>query len=273
MELTPHTHEGPMHAVSRCPDCEFAAHQYDQTGSAVVCTCGNVYAADDFRWPAAAAEEPGTGEESGERPSAPAEALGRILVDLEALGRWEAEHAASWAPRVQSSPLARLQGLAACGDAETDATSWQVRRLTDLILSPRSKVGRAARQHFVAALVRYCDETSRPEREVADPATGAAVSARLRRFLDDPRTSGHAQVMLVLRRAASPRTTWDEASRLVADQLAPAALRAAWSARVTAVTPGRPRVDPAVPSPAVARLAWGEVRLRAAIDAWEVQSA
>ena len=260
-------------AVFYCPGCETAAHLYETTGAATVCDCGRVYAADDFRWPTQATEEPAMASESGERPSAPAEALGHVLAELDALGRWEAEHAASWGTRPAVSPLARLQSLAACGDAESDATSGQVRRLTDLILSPRSKVGRAARQHFVDALVRYCDETSRPEREAVDPAAGAAVSARLRRFIDDPRTSMHAQVLLVLRRAATPRTTWDEASRLVADMLAPAALRAAWSARVTAVTPGRPRIDPTTPSPAVARLAWGEVRLRAAIDAWEVQSA
>jgi hypothetical protein len=262
-----------MTAVSRCPDCEFAAHQYDRTGSAVVCTCGRVYADEGFRWPAQATEDPAAADESGERPSPPAEALGHLLAELAALARWEAEQSASWAPRPPVSPLARLQGLAACGDAETDATSGQVRRLSDLILSPRSKVGRTARANFVDALVRYCDETSRPERDAVDPAAGAAVSAKLRRFADDPRTAEHAQVLLVLHRAATPRTTWDEASRLVADMLAPAALRAAWSARVTAVTPGRPRIDPTAPAAALWCLAWGEARLSAAIDAWEVQGA
>ena len=121
MELTPDHHEVHVIAVSRCPDCEFAAHQHEQTGSAVVCTCGRVYAPDDFRWPAQATEEPNTASESGERPSAPAEALGHLLAELDALGRWEAEHAAPWSPRSAVSPLARLQSLAACGDAESDA--------------------------------------------------------------------------------------------------------------------------------------------------------
>ena len=42
----------PSPGQPACDGCPAAMARYEATGDAVVCVCGRVYAADDFRWPA-----------------------------------------------------------------------------------------------------------------------------------------------------------------------------------------------------------------------------
>lgn len=252
-----------------CDGCLVAEQRYETAGTPTVCgDCGRVYAADDWRWPVAAPAEPATVEQ---RPP-PVDGLERLLVDLEALSAWARERSMPWVPAATVSPLARLQGQAACGAAASDATWSQVARLSSLVRDPRSKVGREARAGFVAALLRYCESTSRAASEPADPARGTAIADRVARLRALPDGDELAPVVGLLRERARRGLSWDAACVLVAE-LAPSTLRASWSARSTSVGPGRPRVDPTRPPPEAARRAWGDARLRATIDAWEVLSA
>ena len=194
-----------------------------------------------------------------------------LLADLDVVAAWERERSAPIAPRAQPSPLARMQSLAACGAASGPSSTRQVAQLESMILSPSSRFGRAARDAFVGALLRYCEATSRPDREPVDPAMAARLAHRFARLSH----TDYGPALIALRRSATPRTTWYGACGIVADACAPTETRAAWSQRSTghAGRPGRPRIDPTRPPPDVARLAWGAAHLAAAIDAWEVANA
>lgn len=114
-------------AGAYCAGCETAAHLNKRTGYAVVCVCGTVHAADDFRWP--------TG------PTEPAwwlmpspEAAARLprLVTAPATPDAATEPDASTAPLPTLSPLARA-GAAALALVPDDPELARVRMLlTDL---------------------------------------------------------------------------------------------------------------------------------------------
>lgn len=255
----------PPLGLPTCPACATASARYGATGCAVVCACGRVYAPDDFRWPAT----PDASDDAtppAKRP--PHEGLGHLLADLDVIAEWERERSAPIAPRASPSPLARMQSEAACGVAQGPTSLRQVAQLESMILSPSSRFGRAARDAFVGALLRYCEATSRPDREPVDPAMAARLAHRFARLAH----TDYGPALLALRRSASSRTTWDAACGIVADACAPAETRAAWAVRTTG-RPGRPRIDPTRPPPDVARLAWGAAHLAAAIDAWDVSNA
>lgn len=67
LDTAPHTRSAPRAGSPgdrdpaavppTCGACEAAEHRYRETGLVVVCVCGRVYAADDWRWPAAAAPQ------------------------------------------------------------------------------------------------------------------------------------------------------------------------------------------------------------------------
>ena len=255
----------PSPGQPACDGCPAAMARYEATGDAVVCVCGRVYAADDFRWPATAAL---ADDDTATAPRAPHVGLGHLLADLDVVAAWERERSAPIAPRAQPSPLARMQSLAACGAASGPSSTRQVAQLEAMILSPSSRFGRTAREAFVASLLRYCEETSRPDRDPVDPVLAARLAHRYARLAH----TDYGPALAALRRHASPRTTWDVACAIVADACATDAARASWAARPTG-RPGRPRIDPTRPPPDVARLAWGAAHLAAAIDAWEVANA
>ena len=62
LDTAPHTRSAPRAGSPgdsdpaavppTCGACEAAEHRYRETGLVVVCVCGRVWAADDFRWPA-----------------------------------------------------------------------------------------------------------------------------------------------------------------------------------------------------------------------------
>ena len=62
LDTAPHTRSAPRAGSPgegepppgqpACDGCPAAMARYEATGDAVVCVCGRVYAADDFRWPA-----------------------------------------------------------------------------------------------------------------------------------------------------------------------------------------------------------------------------
>lgn len=260
---------GAALADAGCDACTTASARYEATGTPTVCECGRVYAPDDFRWPTEPAVLLVDPDDAPPVKRAPHQGLGHLLADLDILAEWERERSAPIAPRASPSPLARMQSQAACGAAQGPSSLRQVAQLESMILSPSSRFGRAARDAFVGALLRYCEATSRPDREPVDPAMAARLAHRFARLSH----TDYGPALIALRRSATPRTTWDGACGIVADACAPAETRAAWSQRSTghAGRPGRPRIDPTRPPPDVARLAWGAVHIAAAIDAWEVE--
>ena len=241
--------------ASPCPHCPASEARFAETGCAVVCVCGAVHAPEDFRWP----EEP----EPPEEPTRPDPALlARALEELALAKRSERMRRARVAggPAEPRSSLGALQGLGS--GAAVDATRRQVEGLSRLLLAPEGKVGKRARAGFVESLVRYCEDTSRPDDEV-DWNRARVFELRLHAL----HGSEAYPVLRLLAERAGPETDWGTASSLVAYGLAPAPLLAATRVKAPGV-PGRPRCDATKPPPEAALRAWGEQRLLAALRAW-----
>lgn len=240
-----------------CPHCAASSRRFDELGAAVVCVCGVVYAAEDFRWPA---EPP----QSRSRAAEPDPALlARTLEELALARRYERLRRAQVAggPAAPRSSLGALQGNGS--GASVDATRRQVEGLSRLLLAPEGKVGKRARAGFVESLLRYCDETSQPEEEV-DWGAARAFELRLQGLHG---TEAYPALRLLAERAG-PQTDWGTAVLLVAYALAPQGLLAATRVKAPGV-PGRPRNDPAKPPAEAALRAWGERRLADSLRAWD----
>ncbi len=244
--------------MSPCPDCPATAERHAELGAPVICTCGAVFAPEDFRWPDAEPAEP-----TAPAPRQDAALLARTLEELALARRYERERRgrAAGGPREPRSSLGALQG--ASSGAAADATARQVQGLARLLLAPEGRVGRRARSGFVESLLRYCDETSGGGDESVDWPRARVLELRLQALAG----TAHSRVLRLLADGATPQTDWTAAARLVAYGLAPRELFEATRAKAPG-TPGRPRRDRAQAPPEAALLAWGERALAAALDAW-----
>ncbi|MFO0607283.1 MAG: hypothetical protein U0324_29235 [Polyangiales bacterium] len=227
------------------------------TASADACpTCGTVYLPPDD----AANDAAGDARPSRVRAPSPAP-LSEAIADVALALRWRRE-ARAVAVGSARSPLAPLQGRSS--GAETDASAATTAWLWRLVTEPSSKVGRKARAGFVDALVRHCSETSRPDEDEPDWAAARAHAVRLAAL-----ERAHREALRAVAARCRPDVAWDVACLVVADECAPAELRATWTGVYRALDgAGRPRVDRTAPPAHVAARAWGDRELRAALAAW-----
>lgn len=198
-------------------------------------------------------------EPPAERPTL---SLEEVLSDVGLALRWHREDATVCGPPSES-PLARMQGYAAMASAASGGER-QVGLLWGLITNPHTKVGRRARESFVASLLTYCERTSRPDPIDTDWTAARTLAGHLEAL--DPE---HRQTLLLVARELTPTAPWEIAALLVAHVLAPRHLRDRWSLVHRAEgRGGRPRVDATEPPPEIAALEWGDARLSAAVLAW-----
>mgnify|MGYP000851156405 CR=1 FL=1 len=215
-------------------------------------TCGTVYLPpdnDDAR-PSCVA------------PAVPLPRLADVIADVALALRWRREEREGLG-RAPDSVLARLQGRSS--GASSDATAASTGALWRLITQPNSKVGRGARAGFVDVLLRHCEETSRPDDDEPDWAAARSRAIRLAAL-----ERCHREALRAVASRCRPGVAWDVACLVVADECAPAELRASWTCvrRAEGAGPGRPRVDRLSPPPEVSARDWGERALRAAMAAW-----
>lgn len=244
-------------ALSDCDLCADSAASYAATGIAVVCVCGRVYAADDFRWPVPPSERV---ERPHEPPTASARAhLGAVLGDLAMVERYRRDRMAGSVLRAPPSILARLQGTVKPSTSDRSADSlWR------MVQDPQGRVGRAARADFVSQLVEHCEETSRPD-DAIDYDGARALAERMATGRLPPLC---VKVLRTLQREASPSTPWETAARIIGEEYAPKEVRQAWNLTVRSTGPGRPRRDVTRPPPEAERVAYGEGLLAWAIGCW-----
>lgn len=247
--------------LASLPCCRATLALVEAGGSSAACpTCGTLfYVAPDNDVHAA----------SGERASPPPPRLlplAEVIPDVALALRWRREQATGAELPRATSPLARLQGRSS--GADEDASASTTGQLWRLVRSPGSKVGRKAREGFVDALVRFCDETSRPPEEEPDWRRARVLAEQLGRL-----EAEHRAALVALARRSGPAVGWDVACLVVADECAPPALRATWTQVRRAAGVGRPRVDRTEPPPEAVALAWGRERLTAALAAWSARGA
>lgn len=240
--------------VAPCDDCSTTAALVRHTGQWSRCGCGVVFD------PVPARLEPQPVERAPDLAAARAAWPG-VLRDLAAARLWARAEAA----RVPGGPadaaclLGRLQGRA--GGATRDASDSQVATMWAVL--QREGADRA-RRGFVDALLRHCEETSRPDADATDWAHARRCGERLRALAE----RGEARLLLAIAFELGEGATWRAGCLLAADVCAPPALRAAWSARAAEERGivGRPRRDALRPPVDVERAAWGEARLVAPAD-------
>lgn len=217
-------------------------------------TCGTVYLPDD----AGDARQSRVETRPHRRASPPlAEVIAAVQL-VHALRRETARPLTADAV----SPLARMQGRSSgVGDASTASS---VGTLWRLVTDPAGKVGRERRRGFVDALLRHCEETSRPLEDAPDWTEARAHEARLAKLAPP-----HRAALVALARRCDASVPWETAALVVADECAPSSLYARWTGvHRAAGAMGRPRVDLDAPPPALAALAWGEHALTEALAAW-----
>lgn len=243
-----------------CDLCPDSAARYETTGTVVICVCGRVYAADDFRWPGAPTQRD---ERPREAPTDAARALlPVVLADLAMVERYRRDRHAGAILREPPSILARLQG--SVGVASSSGIGREADSLWRMVQSPSGRVGARARADFVGALVEHCEETSRPD-EVIDYDRARALAERMATGRLPPLA---ARVLRTLQREATPSTPWESAARIIGEEYAPRAVRQAWNLTVRSTGPGRPRRDASRPPPEAERIAYGEGLLAWAIGCW-----
>lgn len=255
--------------VTLCDACETTAAIVRHSGQWRRCTCGVAFN------PAARLEA--DDDAPDESPAAPVE---REPVRLEELVAWarprwptvrdEVELARRYAVRESYappslSPLARLQGQAT--GLSRDASEHQV-AMRWALLQREDDGGEKVRANFRAFLAEWLARHVRAGEEV-DWDHAARCWERLYRIDGDA-----ARVLLVVRVELATDATWEAAARVVADACAPRTLRAVWSAREATERGlvGRPRRSVVEPPVDAERLAWGEPRLAAAMEAWVTAS-
>lgn len=192
----------------------------------------------------------------------PALVLSRTIADVELALCWEDEQRAGRraGPARPRSPLAGWVGQ---GSAAREASDGQTALYWDVVTAPTTDAGREFRESFVEALVDHCEAGAGASNDDVDWPRARELAARLAAVAPP-----HGAALRALGRRCSPRSTWEEAAIVVADELAPPALRAAWEHVAGPGRPGRPRRDPSQPPPSAERAAWGGDVLRAALEAW-----
>lgn len=239
----------PHVAASDCDACPAAEARHGETGEAIVCECGRVYAHDDWTWPA-------TQLPASVGSFAPVRELARAVEDLGEVRRWErAELArvAAGGPSPPSCPIARL--MAASDGAAFDATPAQVERMRRYLLESETNAAKDVRRGFVNALVARMERSMPRDEPPTDAARAQANAARI-----DALPYHHARVLLAVARAGAGG--WEAAVRVVVEEVLP---RPAVSVYLA---PGRPRVDRTSVPPEVQREAEAEALLAAAVRAW-----
>lgn len=185
--------------------------------------------------------------------------LAEVIVAVQLALAWRREHDVDRAPPAVS-PLARMQGRSS-GTID-DASVSSVGALWRLVTDPDGKVGRRARGGFVDALLRHCEETSRPLDDAPDWALARAHAERLSALAAQHRTA-----LVALARRCDASASWETAALVVADECAPSSLRARWTSTRARAT------DRTTPPAELSALSWGEAALREALDAWGRTSA
>lgn len=245
--------------VSPCGDCSTTAAVVAQTGVWSRCGCGTVF--DPV--PAGGALEPQRLDPQPVDISAARAAWPGVLRDLAAARLYARQEAA----RVPGGPadatglLGRLQGRA--GGAMRDASGSQVATMWGLLTRDGSERARAG---FVAALVRHCEETTRPDTDAVDWEHARRCAERLRALA----ARGEGRLLVAIAHELGEGAAWRDGCLLAADVCAPPEVRAAWSARAAEERGlvGRPRRDVARAPVDAERAAWGEARLVVAMTTW-----
>lgn len=222
-------------------------------GRAAECpTCGTVYLPDD----ADDARQSRVETRPHRRASPP---LGEVIAAVQLALALRRETARPLT-RDAVSPLARMQGrTSSVGD---DASTSSVGTLWRLVTDPAGKVGRARRRGFVDALLKHCEETSRPLDDAPDWALARAHAERLSAL-----AAQHRVALTTLARRCDASASWETAAMVVADECAPSSLRARWTSTRARAT------DRTTPPAELSALSWGETALREALDAWGRTSA
>ena len=243
--------------LDACATCATVAAVVRHTGRESVCDCGRIFAP---RWSDAddAPAPPPVAPLTAARAAWPG-----VLRDLAAARLYARQEAARvpGGPADASGLLGRLQGRA--GGAARDASGSQVATMWSLL--QREGADRA-RRGFVDALLRHCEETSRPDTDAVDWDHARRCAERLRALC----ARGEGRLLVALASELAERATWRDGARLAADVCAPPEMRAAWGARELEERGviGRPRRDVAAPSVEQERVAWGEARLVVAVTTW-----
>lgn len=239
---------GPIVAASDCDACPLAEARHVDSGEAIVCVCGRVYADDGWTWPT--------------RPSCvvdlapPVRELAHAIVGARALRQYvHEEFQRVRPPRPSITPHARL--LAEANGAQTDATDAEVQALARLLVNPTTTYGMRRWRDFMAIMLRQNEDLPAPDTEPVAPAEGQRLAARL-----ESMNEHSARVLRALGRRCGLSTSWEEAVAVVADELLPPLKVSTYTA------PGRPRVDRASVPPEVQREAEAEAMLAAAVRAW-----
>ncbi len=227
------------------PTCCRAAIEFVATeGRAAECpTCGLIYLPDD--------SDRASDVELRPRERAPHAPLAQVLEAVSLALAVRAENDVT--PRRPLSPIAKAQGRTEL--STSDASAGTTARLWRLVTEPAGRVGRDRRAGFVDALVRYCDATSRPDTDEIDWTAARRFEEQLGRLDAESR-----RTLATVARRCRPSVSWDAAALVVADELAPRALRDRWTTTRSA--------SRAAPPPELEALAWGEDVLTSALIAW-----
>lgn len=233
-------------------------------GSPHACpACGELYVpAPGVRASDVAASSPDIDHDADDDVPRPA-SLRAALDALDLAHRYERESEATGARGPSMSPLARMQSEA--DGSDRDARESEVAALMRLLTDARTDAGQRRQARFMSLLYQHCERAARVPDADVNWAEARILAARLA-ALD----TGHARVLRTLAARCTSQVSWEEASRVVADEHAPLALRAAWSLRAgDGAGPGRPRRDRTQPSADDERLAVGHALIARALTAWE----
>ena len=150
--------------------CATVAAVVRHTGRESACDCGRIYTP---RW-SDADDAPPVAPLTAARAAWPG-----VLRDLSLARLYARQEAARvpGGPADASGLLGRLQGRA--GGATRDASGSQVATMWGLLTRGGSERARAG---FVAALVRHCEETTRPDTDAVDWDHARRCAERLRRL-------------------------------------------------------------------------------------------
>lgn len=210
----------------------------------------------------AAATTPDNDDTELPRPAS----LRAALDALDLAHRWERESHASDVRGRSLSPLARMQSEA--DGSDRDARASEVTALMRLLTDARTDAGQRRQARFMSLLYQHCERAARVPDEDVDWSAARKLAARLGSL-----EGVHARVLRTLSARCTSQVSWGEAARIVADEHAPRALRAAWSLCAREVgRPGRPRRDRTQPAADDERLAVGHALITRALDAWEASS-
>lgn len=241
-----------------CADCATVAAVVRHTGRESACGCGRIFVPRWSREDDTPPAVPPVAPLTSARASWPG-----VLRDLSLASLYARQEAA----RVPGGPadatglLGRLQGRA--GGATRDASGSQVATMWGLL--QREGADRA-RRGFVDALLRHCEETSRPDTDAVDWDHARRCAERLRWLC----ARGEGRLLVALASELAEGATWRDGARLAADACAPPEMRAAWAARALEERGlvGRPRRDVTRAPVEAEQIAWGEARLVEAVTTW-----